>query len=60
MTQPAPDDVDVDSGFEEMDGGRVAKQVRTHAPTGSGVVEVASVTPDNLVDAEAGERSTTG
>ena len=60
MTEPATDDVDFDSGLEEVNGGGVPEEVRAHASPGPAVIEVAGVAPHHLVNPEPGERSAVG
>jgi len=46
--------------YQEVDGGGVAKDVRAHAATGLGAVEIGTMTTDELVDAESGHGSPVG
>src|SRR5436309_2934799 len=55
MPEPAANDVDLDAGFEEMDGRRVPEHVRGHGTTTRGH-ERSAPTPDEFVNAIARER----
>jgi hypothetical protein len=56
VAQPASDHIDLNAGFDEMDGTGVPKDVWADSPAGMRGVEVRCVSTDDLVDAEAGER----
>ena len=57
MAEPAADHVDVDSGFQEVDGRRVSEDMRADVASGrpAEAVQVAGVATHDLVDAEACE-----
>ena len=60
MTEPAPDDIDVDTRFEKVNRRCVAKDVGR-----DGVLVLAGwhtdgMSPDELIQAEAGQRSAAG
>jgi hypothetical protein len=55
VTEPAPDYVDLDAGLEEVNGGRVAKDVGADPTSGARVIEASSMAAHDLVDAKAGE-----
>ena len=55
MAEPATDDVDVDPGFEKVDGGGVSPDVRGDAPRvagGAGGLDADSEVSHALVDSE--------
>ncbi len=60
VTEPAPDDVDFDTGLEKVDGRRVAPDVRRDAPwiadAASGL-DAGGEMPHALVDPEARQRT---
>ena len=60
VSEPAADHVDLDAGFEQVDGGGMPEGVRADPSAGSGVVEAGGVPADDLVDAVAGERLPAG
>ena len=56
MAEPAADDVDLDPGFEEVNGGGVAECVWADGAVLAWLVEVAGATANDFVDPEPGER----
>src|SRR5216683_7869639 len=58
MARPAPNHIDVDPGFEQMDGARMSKQVRADVVacgTSFRRTQLARMATDDLVDAETRE-----
>ena len=56
MTKPAADDIDFDTGLQEVHRRCVAKDVRRHAPP-TASRQVRDVPAYDLVDSEAGQRA---
>src|SRR6202167_3792223 len=60
VTEPATDDIDVDTGFEKMDGGRVPPDVRRDAPRiagAAGGLDAGGQVAHTLVDPKARQRA---
>ena len=60
MSEPAADHVDLDAGFEQVDGGGMPEGVWADAAPGSGIVEIGGVPAHDFVDPGAGERLAAG
>ena len=58
MAEPTPDDVDVDPRFPEMHRGGVPEDVGRSGPLILLGRNMICMTPDELVEAEAGQRPT--